>query len=55
MVHVVDAPVERLGARMPERPVWACSVRSDLTWAQAGRRVVVATGVAPDAIRRPAG
>ncbi|MDX2951991.1 hypothetical protein [Streptomyces caniscabiei] len=40
---------------MPERSVWVCSVRSDLTWAEAGRRVVLATGVAPDAIRRPAG
>lgn len=51
----LDAPVERLGGRAPERPVWVCSVRSDprlpdLTdaqWATVSRRVVAAAGVAP--------
>ncbi|ANZ14839.1 hypothetical protein O1L44_02515 [Streptomyces noursei] len=56
LAHALDAPVERLGARAPERPVWVCSVRSDprrpdLTdsqWADVARRVVAATGIAPD-------
>ncbi|MFI1369884.1 hypothetical protein [Streptomyces griseochromogenes] len=56
LAHALDAPVERLGARAPERPVWVCSVRSDprrpdLTdsqWATVARRVVAATGIAPD-------
>lgn len=55
LAHVLDARVERLGARAPERPVWVCSVRSDprhpdLTdsqWAAVARRVVAATGIAP--------
>jgi hypothetical protein len=63
LAHALDAPVERLGARAPERPVWVCSVRSDprhpdLTdsqWAWVARRVVAATGIAregdPDACR----
>ncbi|WP_232837831.1 hypothetical protein [Streptomyces atratus] len=56
LAHALDAPVERLGARAPERPVWICSVRSDprrpeLTdsqWATVARRLVAATGIAPD-------
>ncbi|WP_405818048.1 hypothetical protein OG241_24980 [Streptomyces sp. NBC_01390] len=56
LAHALDAPVERLGARAPERPVWVCSVRSDprhpdLTdsqWAEVARRVVAVTGIAPD-------
>lgn len=28
LAHTLDAPVERLGAHAPERPVWVCSVRS---------------------------
>ncbi|MFD5675833.1 hypothetical protein [Streptomyces sp. NPDC127040] len=56
LAHALDAPVERLGARAPERPVWVCSVRSDprrpdLTdsqWATVARRLVAATGIAPD-------
>lgn len=56
LAHALDAPVDRLGARAPERPVWVCSVRSDprhpdLTdsqWAEVARRVVAATGIAPD-------
>ncbi|MET8325202.1 hypothetical protein [Streptomyces sp. NPDC005181] len=56
LARALDAPVERLGARAPERPVWVCSVRSDprhpdLTdsqWAEVARRVVAVTGIAPD-------
>ncbi|MFE2639371.1 hypothetical protein ACFXKF_32205 [Streptomyces scopuliridis] len=56
LAHALDAPVERLGARAPERPVWICSVRSDsrrpdLTdsqWAAVARRLVAVTGIAPD-------
>ncbi|MFD4944615.1 hypothetical protein ACFWNT_19290 [Streptomyces sp. NPDC058409] len=56
LAHTLDAPVERIGARAPERPVWICSVRSDprrpeLTdsqWATVARRLVAATGIAPD-------
>ncbi|MFE3737783.1 hypothetical protein [Streptomyces sp. NPDC059134] len=55
LAHALDAPVERLGARAPERPTWICSVRSDpcrpdLTdsqWAAVARRLVAATGIAP--------
>jgi hypothetical protein len=56
LAHALDAPVERLGARAPERPAWVCSVRSDprhpdLTdwqWAEVARRLVVVTGIAPE-------
>jgi hypothetical protein len=56
LARALDAPVQRLGARAPEQPVWACSVRSDprrpdLTdaqWATVARRLVAATGIAPD-------
>lgn len=56
LAHALDAPVKRLGARAPERPTWVCSVRSDprrpdLTdsqWATVARRLVAATGIAPD-------
>jgi hypothetical protein len=56
LARALDAPVERLGARAPELPVWACSVRSDprqpdLTdaqWAAVARRLVSVTGIAPD-------
>ncbi|WP_371790365.1 hypothetical protein OG285_05730 [Streptomyces sp. NBC_01471] len=56
LAHALDAPVERLWARAPERPVWCCSIRSDprypdptdSQWADVARRVVVATGIAPD-------
>ncbi|WP_405589856.1 hypothetical protein [Streptomyces sp. NBC_01190] len=62
LAHALDAPVERLGSRAPERPVWVCSVRSDprqldLTdaqWAEVARRVTavtVASGGDPDACR----
>ncbi|MGW6901055.1 hypothetical protein ACWGF2_31325 [Streptomyces sp. NPDC054919] len=52
----LDAPVERLGPRAPERPVWLCSVRSnpgrpDLTdsqWDSVAHRLVAATGIAPE-------
>ncbi|MFD5030276.1 hypothetical protein ACFWM0_07615 [Streptomyces sp. NPDC058405] len=54
--HALDALAERLGARAPERPVWICLVRSDphrpdLTdsqWATVTRRLMAATGIAPD-------
>ncbi|MFJ9961217.1 hypothetical protein [Streptomyces avermitilis] len=56
LAHALDAPVERLGARAPEQSTWVCSVRSDprrpdLTdsqWAAVARRLVAATGIAPD-------
>ncbi|MFB6838934.1 hypothetical protein [Streptomyces sp. NPDC056361] len=56
LAQALDAPVERLGARAPTRPTWVCSVRSDprrpdLTdsqWAVVARRLVSATGIAPD-------
>ncbi|WP_406727030.1 mobilization protein [Streptomyces sp. GD-15H] len=52
-LHVKQA--KRLG-RVPEKHVWHCSVRaaetdrhlSDEEWADIARRVVVATGIAPD-------
>ncbi|MDX3866867.1 hypothetical protein [Streptomyces europaeiscabiei] len=55
LAHDLDAPVARLGASAPERPVWVCSVRSDprhpdlidSQWAEVARRVVAATGIAP--------
>ncbi|MEU7510661.1 hypothetical protein AB0B13_01430 [Streptomyces sp. NPDC042898] len=56
LAQALDAPVERLGVRAPARPTWVCSVRSDprrpdLTdaqWAVVARRLVSATGIAPD-------
>lgn len=56
LAHSLDAPVERLGARSPERPVWFCSIRSDprhpdptdSQWAAVARRAVAATGIAPE-------
>jgi hypothetical protein len=56
LAQALDAPVEHLGVRAPEQPVWVCSVRSDprrpdLTdaqWATVARRLVAATGIAPD-------
>jgi hypothetical protein len=62
LAHALNAPVERLGTRAPERPVWVCSVRSDprhrdlsdAQWAEAARRlagVTVARGGDPDACR----
>ncbi|MFF3826527.1 hypothetical protein ACFYXN_22035 [Streptomyces griseus] len=56
MAHALDAPVERLRARAPERPVWVCSARSDprhpdptdTQWAEVARRIVAATGFAPE-------
>ncbi|MFJ8392140.1 hypothetical protein [Streptomyces sp. NPDC094144] len=55
LASALDAPLERLGVRAPERPVWICSVRSDpgqpdLTdsqWATVARRLVTVTGVVP--------
>ncbi|MGW3333148.1 hypothetical protein ACWDF9_21700 [Streptomyces rubiginosohelvolus] len=56
LAHALDAPVERLGTRAPAQPTWVCSVRSDprqpdLTdpqWAAVARRLVDATGIAPE-------
>ncbi|MEV7085875.1 hypothetical protein AB0O07_08265 [Streptomyces sp. NPDC093085] len=56
LARALDAPLERLGVRAPERPVWTCSVRSDpcrpdLTdsqWATVARRLVAVTGIAPE-------
>ncbi|WP_433888495.1 hypothetical protein [Streptomyces sp. CA-111067] len=55
LAHALDAPVERLGIRAPERPVWVCSVRSDprhrdlsdAQWAEVANRLAAVT-VAPD-------
>ncbi|MCX4502242.1 hypothetical protein [Streptomyces anulatus] len=55
LAHALDAPVERLGTRVPAQPTWICSVRSDprqpdLTdsqWAAVARRLVDVTGIAP--------
>ncbi|MFE4826764.1 hypothetical protein [Streptomyces sp. NPDC056672] len=55
LARALDAPVERLGTRAPDQPVWVCSVRADprhpdLTdtqWAEVARRMVVTTGIAP--------
>lgn len=55
LAHSLDAPVERLGTRAPERPVWVCSIRSDPSrpdladarWAEVARRLTAVT-VAPD-------
>ncbi|WP_329553682.1 hypothetical protein [Streptomyces sp. NBC_00696] len=56
LAQALDAPVKRLGVRAPERPVWVCSVRSDprrsdptdSQWAAVARRLVAATGIAPE-------
>ncbi|WP_328946408.1 hypothetical protein OG259_38065 [Streptomyces sp. NBC_00250] len=56
LAQVIDAPVDHLGARAPARPTWVCSVRSDLRrpdltdaqGAAVARRLVSATGIAPD-------
>jgi len=56
LAHALNAPVERLGTRAPDRPVWICSVRSDphradlsdAQWGEVASRVVAATGLAPD-------
>lgn len=56
LAHALDAPVERLGTRAPDQSVWICSVLADprhpdLTdaqWAEVARRMVAATGIAPD-------
>ncbi|WP_149038081.1 hypothetical protein [Kitasatospora sp. MBT63] len=53
---VLDAPALRIGSRAPARPVWMCSVRSDprhpdlsdAQWTDVTRRLVTATGLAPD-------
>lgn len=55
LAQALDAPVERLAGRAPQRPTWFCSVRSDPCrpdlsdeqWAAVARRLVAATGIAP--------
>jgi hypothetical protein len=55
LAQSLDAPVERLGFRAPQEPVWLCEVRSDprhpdlsdAQWAGVARRMVAATGIAP--------
>ncbi|MFE9597185.1 hypothetical protein [Streptomyces hokutonensis] len=55
LAQALDAPVERLGPRAPQRPVWFCGVHSDPSlpdladaqWAGVARRMVAATGLAP--------
>ncbi|WP_234331987.1 hypothetical protein [Streptomyces sp. NRRL S-87] len=56
LAQALDAPVKRLGARAPARSTWVCSVRADprrpdftdAQWAAVLRRLVSATGIAPD-------
>lgn len=55
LAQALDAPLERLAGRVPQRPTWFCSVRSDPCrpdfsdeqWAAVARRLVAATGIAP--------
>lgn len=56
LVRALDLRVEQAGDRAPKRHVWHCSLRaapedrllSDQEWADIARRVVHATGIAPD-------
>ncbi|MQS14724.1 hypothetical protein F7Q99_21270 [Streptomyces kaniharaensis] len=56
LAQVLDEPLQRRGTRVPERPVWICSVRSDprhgdLTdaqWGEVARRLAATSGIAPD-------
>ncbi|MFD5319371.1 relaxase/mobilization nuclease domain-containing protein [Streptomyces sp. NPDC127098] len=57
LAHVLDQPVRALPERhRPQRHVWHCSVRAapedrlltDAEWATIARRVVAATGIAPE-------
>ncbi|MEV7903046.1 hypothetical protein [Streptomyces anulatus] len=56
LAHALDVPVERLGTRASVQPTWFCSVRSDTRqpdptdpqWAAIARRLVNATGIAPE-------
>ncbi len=55
LAEALNGPVERLGQRAPDRPVWFCSVQadprhpdlSDAGWSAVARRLLAATGVAP--------
>lgn len=55
LAHALDAPLDRLPGRAPQRPTWICVVRSDPCrpdlsdeqWAAVARRLVAATGIAP--------
>jgi hypothetical protein len=54
--HHVDLRTRELGGRKPPQHVWHCPVRTapgdryltDTEWAEVARRVVAATGIAPD-------
>ncbi|MFI0734987.1 relaxase/mobilization nuclease domain-containing protein [Streptomyces sp. NPDC021225] len=56
LVKALDLRVKQAGDRAPEQHVWHCSIRaapedrtlSDDEWADIARRVVAATGIAPD-------
>jgi hypothetical protein len=56
LTRVLDLRVAQLGDRAPKEHVWHCSVRtapedrhlSDAEWGQVARRLVHATGIAPD-------
>ncbi|RKN52293.1 mobilization protein, partial [Streptomyces klenkii] len=56
LVKALDLRVKQAGDRAPKRHVWHCSLRaapedrllSDQEWADIARRVVHATGIAPD-------
>ncbi|MFS4093337.1 relaxase/mobilization nuclease domain-containing protein [Streptomyces sp. AF1A] len=54
--HHVDLRTRELGGKKPPKHVWHCPVRTapgdryltDAEWAEVGRRVVAATGIAPE-------
>jgi hypothetical protein len=56
LARQLDQPVRMLGGQAPETKIWHCPVRaapgdrhlSDEEWAQIARRIVHATGIAPD-------
>ncbi|GHF41741.1 mobilization protein [Streptomyces mashuensis] len=56
LVQALDLRVKQAGNRAPEQYVWHCSIRAapedhhltDEDWADVARRVVAATGIAPD-------
>lgn len=56
LVNALDLRVHQAGQRAPSRHVWHCSIRAgpqdrhltDTEWADIARRVVAATGIAPE-------
>lgn len=56
LARQLDQPVKALGDRAPQKKVWHCPVRadpgdrhlSDAEWADIARRIVHATGIAPE-------